>query len=66
MPIKLKHARGPRGGWLLPETEVPTAATSIAQAWAYRIGTLPFEATVEDVALLIQGAIDEARREGTA
>lgn len=44
----------------LPAIDTPTAATTQAQAWAYRIGTLPFGSTVEDVAMVVQAAIDEA------
>ena len=44
----------------LAAIEIPEETTDLARQWAYRIGTLPFEATVDDVAMLIQAAINEA------
>lgn len=46
----------------LPEIETPDEASAPALEWAYRLGALPWNTTVEDVALLIQAAMDEAVR----
>jgi hypothetical protein len=50
----------------LPAIETPDAAdvTTAAREWAFRLATLPFTATVDDVAMLVQAAMDEARQEG--
>jgi hypothetical protein len=47
----------------LPAIDTPDQASDAAREWAYRIGTLPFGATVEDVALIVQAAMDEAVRQ---
>jgi hypothetical protein len=47
----------------LPAIDTPDQASDPAREWAYRIGTLPFGAKVEDVALIIQAAMDEAVRQ---
>lgn len=44
----------------LPAIETPDVASDRAREWAYRIGTLAFDAKVDDVALVIQAAMDDA------
>lgn len=41
----------------LPAIEIPNESSDKARQWAYRLAVLPFESTVEDVALLIQAAM---------
>lgn len=47
----------------LPEIELPEETTDKARQWAYRLGALSWDTTVDDVALLIQAAMDEAVRD---
>jgi hypothetical protein len=47
----------------LPAIDTPDQASDAARRWAYRIGTLAFDAKVEDVALIVQAAMDEAVRQ---
>lgn len=47
----------------LPEIELPEEATDKAKQWAYRLGALSWDTTVDDVALLIQAAMDDAVRD---
>lgn len=44
----------------LPAIEIPETTDDMARQWAYRLGTLPFEASVDDVAMLISAACAEA------
>lgn len=44
----------------LPAVEIPEQTSDAATKWAYRIGTLPFEATVDQVAMIIEAARQEA------
>ena len=46
----------------LPEIHVPAHWTDRAHEWAARIGTLPFESTVDDVAMILEAAMQEAAR----
>lgn len=41
----------------LPAIEIPDESSDKARQWAYRLAVLPFESTVEDVALLIAAAM---------
>lgn len=47
----------------LPALDIPDGTpSSKAYEWAYRIGTLPFDSTVHDVAMLVEAIIAEAKR----
>jgi len=50
----------------LPAIDIPAErAPAVAYSWAYRIATLPYGASVDDVAILIQAAICEAAAQET-
>lgn len=47
---------------LLPKLRIPAHWNDRAHEWAARIGTLPFESTVDDVAMVVEAAMQEAAR----
>jgi len=48
----------------LPAINIPAEhAHAVAYSWAYRIATLPYEASVDDIAMCIQAAICEAQQQ---
>lgn len=49
----------------LPAIEIPDESSDKARQWAYRLAVLPFESTVEDVALLIAAAMADRGTCGT-
>lgn len=44
----------------LPAIDVPERFDDSAKAWAYRLGTLSYQSTVDDVAMLVSAAQEES------